>query len=39
MLEKLLTADHSIEGYCFVCDEFWSVSSNERAAIAQALAG
>ena len=38
-LEKLLTGNHSIEGYCFICDEFWSVSPHERAAIAEALAG
>lgn len=38
-LERLLKRGHPIEGYCLVCDEFWSGSPQESAAIAKALAG
>jgi len=36
-LERLLQRDHPIEGYCVACDEFWSLSLQERAAIATAV--
>lgn len=36
-LLRLLNADHPIEAYCAVCDEFWAVSPGERAALASEL--
>jgi hypothetical protein len=37
-LERLLSAGHPIEAYCVGCDEFWSVSSEERRELAARLA-
>ena len=33
-LQRLLRGDHPIEAYCVACDEFWSVSLEERREIA-----
>ena len=38
-LLRLLNADHPIEAYCGMCDEFWCISPEERAAIASQLNG
>jgi len=38
-LLRLLKADHPIEAYCGMCDEFWVITSGERAAIASELNG
>jgi hypothetical protein len=37
-LDRLLNAGHPIEAYCVACDEFWSVSVEERRDIAGRLA-
>jgi hypothetical protein len=37
-LDRLLKAGHPIEAYCVACDEFWSVSIEERREIAARLA-
>jgi len=37
-LDRLLKAGHPIEAYCVACDEFWSVSLEERGVIAARLA-
>jgi hypothetical protein len=37
-LKRLLDANYPIEGYCRTCDEFWSISPKERAALAEAVA-
>jgi hypothetical protein len=37
-LDRLLRAGHPIEAYCVACDEFWSVSVEERHDIAERLA-
>jgi hypothetical protein len=37
-LDRLLRAGHPIEAYCVACDEFWSVSIEERHEIAERLA-
>lgn len=36
-LLRLLNADHPIEAYCKMCDEFWAISPGERTAIASEL--
>jgi hypothetical protein len=33
-LGRLLNGGHPIEAYCVTCDEFWAISSRERAALA-----
>jgi hypothetical protein len=37
-LDRLLRAGHPIEAYCVACDEFWSVSVEERRDIAARVA-
>jgi len=37
-LQRLLRGGHPIEAYCVACDEFWSVSLEERHEIAERLA-
>jgi hypothetical protein len=34
-LQRLLRGGHPIGAYCVACDEFWSVSREERRAIAE----
>jgi len=36
-LLRLLNGDHPVEGYCAVCDEFWSISARERTGLAMTL--
>ena len=36
-LGRLLNAGHPIEAYCVGCDDFWSISSQERHALAERL--
>jgi hypothetical protein len=36
-LDRLLKAGHPIEAYCVACDEFWSVTVEERREIAERL--
>ena len=36
-LVRVFSADHPIEAYCAVCDEYWVISPPERAAIAMQL--
>jgi hypothetical protein len=36
-LVRLLTRNHPVEGYCEICDEFWSISAHERSGLAMAL--
>jgi hypothetical protein len=39
-LLKLLNGGYPVEAYCAMCDEFWSISLKERAALgAAAVAG
>jgi hypothetical protein len=39
-LLRLLGHGYPIEAYCETCDEFWSISANERAAlVAATIAG
>jgi hypothetical protein len=37
-LRRLLVRDEAIEAYCVVCDKFWPLSEDERAALAKQLA-
>jgi hypothetical protein len=37
-LDRLIKGGHPIEAYCAACDEFWSVSAEERREIADRLA-
>ena len=37
-LGRLLNAGHPIEAYCVSCDDFWSISTLERHALAERLA-
>ena len=37
-LAELLQSGADIEGYCITCDETWSISTEERADVARALA-
>ena len=34
-LRRLLDKGHPIEAYCVMCDQFWSISARERAALAE----
>jgi hypothetical protein len=36
-LLRLLNGDHPVEGYCGICDEFWSISAQERTGLAMTL--
>ena len=39
-LLRLLSGGYPVEAYCPICDEFWSISAKERAAlVAAAVAG
>jgi hypothetical protein len=39
-LLRLLNGGYPVEAYCAICDEFWSISLKERAALgAAAIAG
>jgi hypothetical protein len=38
-LRRSLALGHLIEGYCATCDDLWPISVQERALLAQALAG
>jgi len=39
-LLRLLDQAHPVEAYCETCDEFWSISAKERAAlVAATIAG
>jgi len=31
----LLDKGHPIEAYCVMCDQFWSISARERAALVE----
>jgi len=37
-LGRLLAGGHPIESYCATCDDFWSISTPERHALAGRLA-
>jgi hypothetical protein len=34
-LRRLLDAGHPVEGYCVMCDQFWSLSVRERLQLAK----
>jgi hypothetical protein len=36
-LLRLLNGNHPVEGYCVTCDEYWGISTHERAELAVAL--
>lgn len=36
-LLRLLSKGHPVEAYCVLCDEFWSISARERAALVAAV--
>ncbi len=36
-LVRLLYAEYPIEAYCVACDEFWSISSEERTELCEAV--
>jgi len=36
-LLRLLNRDYPVEGYCAICDEFWSISAGERTGLSKAL--
>lgn len=36
-LSRLLNGHYPVEGYCEVCDEFWSISAHERTGVTMAL--
>jgi hypothetical protein len=39
-LLRLLTKGHPVEAHCVACNEFWSISAKERAAlVTAAIAG
>jgi hypothetical protein len=38
LLFAYLDVEHEIEAYCAACDEFWSISAEERRGIVGALA-
>ena len=35
-LLRLLSSGYSLDAYCATCDEFWSISAKERAALVAA---
>jgi len=38
VLDGFLKDDHAIEAYCAECEQFWSISPNERSALVRLLA-
>jgi len=38
-LLRLLSSGYPVEAYCAKCDEFWSISAKERAALVAAAVG
>jgi len=38
VLDGFLKEDHAIEAYCAECEQFWSISPKERAALVKLCA-
>ena len=36
-LQRLLDSGYPVEAYCVMCDQFWPISAQERAAVARRL--
>ena len=36
-LQRLLDSGYPVEAYCVMCDQFWPISAQERAAVARGL--
>jgi len=37
VVERLLDSGYPVEAYCAMCDQFWPISAQERAAVARRL--